>query len=293
MPMRGIILAGGAGSRLWPMTKAVSKQLLPIYDKPLIYYPISTLMLAGIREILIISTPRDLPLFKELLGNGQQLGVSFDFAVQDQPRGLAEAFLIGRRFVGSNQVSLILGDNLFHGVGLGRNLKEDLQPNHARIFGYKVSDPANYGVIEFDDQGNPVTIEEKPNVPKSSYAIPGLYFYDNDVLEIAKEIKPSLRGELEITSINQHYLRCGKLQVRKLERGTAWFDTGTVEDMHSASQYVQAIQLRQGMKIACLEEISWLNGWIEDAQVINAASRYSGSTEYGRYLSQVIASKVI
>lgn len=290
--MRGIVLAGGSGSRLWPMTRAMSKQLLPVYDKPLIYYPISTLMLAGIREILIISTPRDLPLFKTLLGEGDQLGVKFSFAIQDKPRGLADAFLIGRNFVGDHQVGLILGDNLFHGVGLGRNLKEDLLPNYARIFGYKVSNPNSYGVVEFDAQDHAVSIEEKPTMPKSSYAIPGLYFYDNDVLEIAKTIKPSARGELEISSINQHYLENGKLQVKKLERGTAWFDTGTVEDMHSASQYVQAVQMRQGMKIACLEEIAWLNGWINDEQFAATISNYSDSTEYKQYLNLVLASKV-
>ena len=273
------------------MTRAVSKQLLPIYDKPLIYYPISTLMLAGIREILVISTPRDLPMFKELLGNGDQLGVKFEFAVQEEPRGLAEAFIIGRQFVGPSQVSLILGDNLFHGVGLGRNLKEDLLPNHARIFGYKVSNPKNYGVVEFDTQGCALTIEEKPEEPKSDYAIPGLYFYDNDVLEIAREIQPSSRGELEITSINQCYLSTGKLQVRKLERGTAWFDTGTVEDMHSATQYVHAIQARQGMKIACLEEIAWRNGWIGDAELEKSALNYSGATEYISYLNQIMNSR--
>lgn len=290
--MRGIVLAGGSGSRLWPMTRAVSKQLLPIYDKPLIYYPISTLMLAGIQEILVISTPKDLPMFKELLGNGDQLGVKFEYAIQDAPRGLAEAFIIGRKFVGSSQVSLILGDNLFHGVGLGRNLKEDLLPNHARIFGYKVSEPESYGVVEFDAQGGALTIEEKPEEPKSDYAIPGLYFYDNDVLDIAREVQPSSRGELEITSINQHYLSVGKLQVRKLERGTAWFDTGTVEDMHSASQYVHAIQARQGMKIACIEEIAWRNGWIDDVGLANCASKYSDATEYRRYLNQIMTSKV-
>lgn len=290
--MRGIVLAGGSGSRLWPMTRAVSKQLLPIYDKPLIYYPISTLMLAGIREILIISTPRDLPMFKELLGDGEQLGIKFDFAIQEEPRGLAEAFIIGRNFVGGNQVALILGDNLFHGVGLGRNLQENLSANHARIFGYKVSNPNIYGVVEFDGQGNAISIEEKPIAPKSSYAIPGLYFYDNNVLEIAKSIQPSARGELEISSINQEYLHDGKLEVKKLERGTAWFDTGTVEDMHSASQYVHAVQARQGMKIACLEEIAWLNGWINDYELARSLMNYSDSTEYKHYLNQILKTKV-
>lgn len=289
--MRGIVLAGGSGSRLWPMTRVVSKQLLPIYDKPLIYYPISTLMLAGIQEILVISTPRDLPMFKELLGNGDQLGVKFEYAIQDEPRGLAEAFIIGRKFVGSSQVSLILGDNLFHGVGLGRNLKENLLPNHARIFGYKVSNPKSYGVVEFNSRGDAVSIEEKPDIPKSDYAIPGLYFYDNNVLEIAREIQPSSRGELEITSINKHYLNMGKLNVRKLERGTAWFDTGTVEDMHSASQYVQSVQARQGMKIACLEEIAWLNAWIDDTEFESCTFKYSDSTEYRHYLNQMLSSR--
>jgi glucose-1-phosphate thymidylyltransferase len=290
--MRGIVLAGGSGSRLWPMTRATSKQLLPVYDKPLVYYPISTLMLAGIREIQIISTPRDLPHFQELLGDGKDLGVEFRYEVQPNPNGLAQALIIGNRFVGNEQVALILGDNLFHGVGLGRNLEKTLEKNSARIFAYKVSEPNRYGVVEFDELGKALSIEEKPVIPKSSFAVPGLYFYDNDVLEIAKEIKPSERGEIEITSINQIYLSAGTLNVTKLDRGTAWFDTGTVEDLHSASQYVQAIQERQGMKIACLEEIAWLNNWIDSKQFLAASKRYAESTEYRQYLEQLYMTRM-
>jgi glucose-1-phosphate thymidylyltransferase len=274
------------------MTRATSKQLLPVYDKPLVYYPISTLMLAGIREIQIISTPRDLPHFQELLGDGKDLGVEFRYEVQQNPNGLAQALIIGNRFVGNEQVALILGDNLFHGVGLGRNLDKTLEKNNARIFAYKVSEPNRYGVVEFDELGKALSIEEKPAIPKSSFAVPGLYFYDNDVLEIAKEIKPSERGELEITSINQIYLSAGTLNVTKLDRGTAWFDTGTVEDLHSASQYVHAIQERQGMKIACLEEIAWLNNWIDSKQFLAASKRYAETTEYRQYLVQLYMTRM-
>lgn len=291
--MRGIVLAGGSGSRLWPMTRATSKQLLPIYDKPLVYYPISTLMLAGIREILVISTPRDLPHFQELLGDGKDLGVEFRYEVQQNPNGLAQALIIGNQFVGNEQVALILGDNLFHGVGLGRNLHKSLEKNSARIFAYLVSEPNRYGVVEFDELGKALSIEEKPVIPKSSFAVPGLYFYDNDVLEIAKDIKPSKRGELEITSINQIYLVRGTLNVTKLDRGTAWFDTGTVEDLHAASQYVHAIQARQGMKIACLEEIAWLNNWIDDKKFLVASKRYAETTEYRQYLDQLYMTRMI
>jgi glucose-1-phosphate thymidylyltransferase len=290
--MRGIVLAGGSGSRLWPMTRATSKQLLPVYDKPLVYYPISTLMLAGIREILVISTPRDLPHFQELLGDGRDLGVEFHYAVQQNPNGLAQSLIIGNQFVGDEQVALILGDNLFHGAGLGRNLDKTLEKNSARIFAYPVSQPNRYGVVEFDEFGRALSIEEKPLVPKSSFAVPGLYFYDNDVLAIAKEIKPSARGELEITSVNQFYLATGNLHVTKLDRGTAWFDTGTVEDLHSASQYVHAIQERQGMKIACLEEISWLNNWIDSKQFLVSSKRYAETTEYRQYLEQLYTARM-
>ena len=285
--MRGIVLAGGAGSRLWPLTKVVSKQLLPIYDKPLIFYPVSTLMLAGIQDILIISTPQDLSRFEELLGDGHSIGVNFSYQVQTEPRGLADAFLIGEDFIGNDQVALILGDNIFHGSGLGRALNESVGHNSARIYAYKVSDPERYGVIELDETSNPKSIVEKPLYPKSKFAIPGLYFYDNNVVEIAKEIKPSERGELEITSINQHYLSAEKLEVRILDRGTAWFDTGTVDSFNAASQYVHAIQTRQDTKIACLEEIAWLNKWITDKDLMNLIKGYKSGTEYRAYLENL------
>jgi glucose-1-phosphate thymidylyltransferase len=282
--MKGIVLAGGSGSRLWPLTRVVSKQLLPIYDKPLIFYPISTLMLAGIREILIISTPEDLPRFERLLGDGNDIGVSFSYAIQSEPRGLAEAFLIGENFIAAEQVALILGDNIFHGSGLGRALRNPAYSNFARIFAHKVSDPQRYGVIELDKNYFPVSIEEKPIHPKSKFAIPGLYFYDNDVVEIAKQINPSARNEIEITSINQFYLEEKRLKVTVLDRGTAWFDTGTVDSLNSATQYVHAIQSRQDTKIACLEEIAWVNGWISQEQLTRLAQNYSEGTEYKRYL---------
>lgn len=283
--MRGIILAGGSGTRLAPITTAVSKQLLPIYDKPLIYYPISTLMLAGIREQLIITTPRDQDAFRSLLGDGSRLGMKFDYATQESPRGLAEAFIIGRNFVGESKVALALGDNLFHGSGLGFQLKELTDTDGATIFAYKVSDPENYGVIEFDAAGNAISLEEKPLVPKSNFAVPGLYFYDNAVLDIAAGVKPSKRGEIEITSINQEYLTREKLRVQILPRGTAWLDTGTPENLLAAASYVKIIEERQGFKIACLEEIAWRNKWISDSELIALAG--SGNN-YQSYLSSLI-----
>lgn len=284
--MKGIILAGGNGSRLAPMTTAVSKQLLPIYDKPLIYYPIATLMLADIREQLIITSPRDTEAFRNLLGDGSQFGMTFDYATQDLPRGLADAFLIGRNFVGDSKVALALGDNIFHGSGLGNQLTKLTSVDGAHIFAYKVTDPENYGVVEFDENHQVISIEEKPLVPKSNFAIPGLYFYDNDVLDIAREIQPSARGELEITSINEIYLRTGKLFVEILPRGTAWLDTGTPENMLAASMYVKVIEDRQGYKLACLEEIAYRKGWISQRDL---DSRLIGltSNSYNKYLTQI------
>jgi glucose-1-phosphate thymidylyltransferase len=285
--MKGIVLAGGTGSRLWPMTRSISKQLLPVYDKPLIHYPLGTLFLAGIKEILIITTPEDLSLFKKLLGDGSQYGASFSFATQSAPKGLAEAFLIGEEFIANQSVALILGDNIFHGVGLGRQLAQVESKDGAHIFAYKVSDPSRYGVVEFSETGNVISIEEKPKSPKSQYVVPGLYFYDSKVVEIAKQVIPSNRGELEITSINQCYLANQKLSIEILDRGTTWLDTGTIESLHAAASYVQIIEERQGSKISCLEEIAWRKGWISPQQLRALASSYNGNV-YGTYLFSLL-----
>jgi glucose-1-phosphate thymidylyltransferase len=285
--MKGIVLAGGTGSRLWPITKGVSKQLLPVYDKPLIHYPLGTLFLAGIREILIITTPDDIIAFQRLLGDGSQYGASFEYATQEKPNGLAEAFIIGEKFISSEDVSLILGDNIFHGVGLGRQLDAINTNEGATIFAYKVADPERYGVVEFANTGKVISIEEKPLNPKSNFAVPGLYFYDAQVVEIAKGVKPSNRGELEITSINEVYLNKGRLKTIVLERGTTWLDTGTIQTLHAASSYVQIIEERQGSKISCLEEIAWVNGWIDSEQLKEVAAGY-GSNPYGLYLLNLL-----
>ena len=281
--MKGIVLAGGTGSRLWPITKGVSKQLLPVYDKPLIHYPLGTLFLAGIDEILIITTPQDRSSFERLLGDGSQYGCYFHYASQEKPNGLAEAFLIGENFIDGDDVALVLGDNIFHGVGLGKQLRAIETTVGATIFAYRVSNPESYGVVEFSPDGKVVSIEEKPTKPKSNFAVPGLYFYDSRVVEIAKSIKPSARGELEITSINEQYMKEGRLSTRILERGTTWLDTGTFETLHAASSYVQIIEERQGSKISCLEEIAWNNDWISDEQLLEIADTYKGNP-YGQYL---------
>lgn len=286
--MKGIVLAGGTGSRLWPITKGTSKQLLPIYDKPLIHYPIGTLMLAGIRDIFVITTPEDAPAFKRLLGDGSDIGVNFKYGVQETPRGIGEAFVIAEDFIGDDEVALILGDNLFHGHGLGTQLKEIRNVLGAEIFAYSVSDPERYGVVDFDKSGVAHSIEEKPLLPKSSYAIPGLYFYDNNVIKIAKSTTPSARGEIEITTINKTYLESGLLKVRVLPRGTMWLDTGTVESLNAASNYVKIIEERQGNKISCLEEISWRNKWISDFELRKIANLFN-TNEYGTYLSKLTA----
>jgi glucose-1-phosphate thymidylyltransferase len=289
--MKGIILAGGSGTRLYPITRVVSKQLLPVYDKPMIYYPLSVLMLAGIREILVISTPEDLPLFKKLLGDGSQLGLSFSYEVQPRPEGLAQAFIIGSAFIGEDPVCLILGDNIFYGHNLTDTLRRAVQLKEGGIiFGYLVRDPQRYGVVEFDNQGKVISIEEKPKNPKSNYAVPGIYFYDNDVVNIASRLKPSARGELEITDVNMAYLRRGKLKVELLGRGFAWLDTGTQEALQQAASYVQTIQERQGLKVACIEEIAYRLGYIDKEQVERLTSDMM-QNDYGQYLRIVTSER--
>ncbi len=285
--MKGIILAGGSGTRLYPLTRAMSKQMMPVYDKPMIYYPLSTLMLAGIREVLIISTPRDLPAFEELFGDGSQLGMKFSYAVQDKPRGLADAFIIGAEFIGKDSVALVLGDNIFYGQSFSKLLREVAsRENGATIFGYYVRDPRAYGVVEFDENGKAISIEEKPEHPKSNYAVPGLYFYDNKVVEIAENVKPSPRGEIEITSINNEYLRRGELRVETMGRGFAWLDTGNHDSLLDASDFVCAFQKRQGLYISCIEEIAYKRGFIDKNQLLSLAEPLM-KTDYGKYLVEV------
>jgi len=288
--MKGIILAGGSGTRLYPITYAISKQIMPIYDKPMIYYPLSVLMMAGIRDVLIISTPNDLPGFRHLLGDGKQFGCNFQYAVQEVPNGLAQAFIIGEKFIGNDKVALVLGDNIFYGSSLGTLLEEHTDPDGGIIFAYHVSDPERYGVVEFDMNNKVLSIEEKPKEPKSNFAVPGLYFYDNSVVSIAKNIKPSPRGEYEITDVNKEYLKLGKLKVAILDRGTAWLDTGTFDSLMQASQFVQVIENRQGLKVGCIEEIAWRKKFIDDIQLKKLADPLLKSG-YGKYLMEVLEQK--
>ncbi|MBL0191314.1 MAG: glucose-1-phosphate thymidylyltransferase RfbA [Saprospiraceae bacterium] len=288
--MKGIILAGGSGTRLYPITQAISKQLMPIYDKPMIYYPLSVLMLAGIHDILIITTPEDQSQFQRLLGDGSQVGCRFTYKIQEVPNGLAQAFVIGEEFIGDDKVALVLGDNIFYGSGLGRLLSKNVDISGAMIFAFEVSDPERYGVVEFDESQKAISIEEKPTNPKSNWAVPGLYFYDNSVVEIAKNIKPSPRGEYEITDVNRVYLEAGKLSVGILERGTAWLDTGTFDSLHDASEFIRVIEKRQGMKIGCIEEIAYSKGFINDEKFLQQAEKLQKSG-YGQYLKNILAKK--
>ncbi|MGY1772980.1 glucose-1-phosphate thymidylyltransferase RfbA [Blastococcus sp. SYSU D00813] len=286
--MRGIILAGGTGSRLFPITQAVSKQLMPVYDKPMVYYPLSTLMMAGVREVLVITTPGDQAAFRALLGDGSRLGMRIDYAVQERPEGLAQAFLIGADFVGDSSVALVLGDNIFYGAGLGTALGRLPDPDGGHVFAYHVANPAEYGVVEFDREGRVLSIEEKPAVPKSSYAVPGLYFYESSVVEIARGITPSARGELEITAVNEHYLRQGRLTVTVLDRGTAWLDTGTFASLRQATEFVSVVEERQGLKIGCIEEVAWRQGWLSDDE-LQAIAEPLAKSGYGAYLLGLLA----
>lgn len=288
--MKGIILAGGSGTRLHPLTIAVSKQLMPVYDKPMVYYPLSTLMLAGIREILIITTPEDQAGFKKLLGDGSAIGCRFEYVVQPTPNGLAQAFVLGEDFIGSAPAALVLGDNIFHGSGMGTLLRQKSSPDGAVVFAYQVSDPERYGVVEFDSSNRVISIEEKPARPKSHYAVPGLYFYDNDVVEIAKAIQPSSRGEYEITDVNKEYLQRGKLEVGVLDRGTAWLDTGTFDSLIQAGQFIEVIEKRQGLKIGCIEEVAYRNRWIDDAALERLSEQYKKSG-YGDYLKSLLGTR--